>query len=157
MYTFGFSVLDGGELTITGATFDESFGEGIITNGGQSIALDQVLGDGIALASVDLMPGTYPLEFLTYNRDGDALAELFVAPGRVDFFDAGAFALLGRTSTNINYVRPAGLQLVPEPATVTSGAVGVLIIAVAACPRRRSGGFQPPVASSSTAAAATAS
>jgi hypothetical protein len=136
-YTFGFSVIDGGELTISGARFIESFGEGTITGGGQSLTLDRALGDGIALASVELLPGSYPIEFLSYNRDGDAIAELFVAPGRVGFFDTGAFALLGPTSTEINFVRPAGLQLVPEPASVISGAVGVLIITIAARRRKR--------------------
>jgi len=86
---------------------------------------------------VDLMPGTYPLEFVTYNSGGDALAELFVAPGRVDFFDASAFALLSTTPTNINYVRPAELQLVPEPATVVSAALGALAVALIALLRRR--------------------
>jgi hypothetical protein len=135
-YTFGFSVTDGGELTIPGARFIESFGEGTITGGGQSLTLDRALDDGIALASVELLPGSYAIEFLTYNRDGDAIAELFVAPGQVGFFDTAAFALLGPTSTEINYVRPAGLQLVPEPATLISGALAGLIMAFAACRRR---------------------
>jgi hypothetical protein len=136
-YTFGFSVLDGGELTIGGGLFRENFGEGAITNGGESLTLDRAATDGVALAVVDLMPGTYPLEFVTYNSGGDALAELFVAPGRVDFFDAGAFRLLTTTPTNINYVRPAGLQLVPEPARVVSGLVGVVIVGLMAWRRRR--------------------
>jgi hypothetical protein len=126
-FTFGFSVLDGGELTIHGAQFSETFGEGLITNGGQSLLLDRSTGDGIALAVVDLAQGHYSLEFVTYNRDGEMSAELFVAPGRVDFFDTSAFALLGPTSTLINYNRPAGLQLVPEPATVWSALIGAFV------------------------------
>jgi hypothetical protein len=137
-YTFGFSVLDGAELTITGARFNAAFGEGIITGAGRSLTLDHPTGDGVALATVSLPPGTYPLEFLTYNRDGDSLAELFVAPGRVEFFDAGAFTLLGPTPANINYVRPAGLQLVPEPATLTSlAAAGLLVTSFVAARRLR--------------------
>jgi hypothetical protein len=136
-YTFGFAVLDGGELTIDGAQFSESFGEGVITNGGQSLSLDRSTGDGVAFAAVDLAPGEYPLEFLTYNADGDMSAELFVAPGRVSFFDTGAFALLGQTPTMINFTRPAGLQLVPEPATLISGAIGGLIITIAVWRRKR--------------------
>jgi hypothetical protein len=136
-FTFGFSVLDGGELTIRGAQFSESFGEGVITNGGQSLLLDRSRGDGVALAVVDLLQGHYPLEFVTYNRDGEISAELFVAPGRVDFFDTSAFALLGPTSTTINYNRPAGLQLVPEPATLWSAMIGSLIAALVARHRLR--------------------
>lgn len=56
-------------------------------------------------------------------------AELFVAPGRVDFFDTGAFALLGPTSSIIDWGRLAGLQLVPEPATVSSAMIAGLIAA----------------------------
>jgi hypothetical protein len=136
-YTFGFSVLDGGEFTITGAQFNESFGEGAITNGGESLTLDRSVGDGVAFASVDLLPGIYPIEFVTYNRDGEALAELFAAPGRVAFFDAGAFALLDRTPESISYIRPAGLQLVPEPATLLSAIIGALIVMSIALGRLR--------------------
>jgi hypothetical protein len=136
-YTFGFNVLDGGELTIVGAQFNESFSDGIISDDGQSLTLDHVTEDGLAFAAVDLLPGTYPIEFLTYNRDGPAIAELFVAPGRVAHYDGAAFALLSETPTRILYSRPAGLQLVPEPATLVSGAVGGLIIAVIARRRRR--------------------
>ena len=52
-YTFGFYVLDGGALNIAGAEFKESFGEGIITDGGQSLTLDRVTDEGLALAVVD--------------------------------------------------------------------------------------------------------
>jgi hypothetical protein len=137
-YTFGFNVLDGGELTIVGAQFNESFGDGFISDDGQSLTLDQLTEDGLAFAAVDLSPGNYPLEFLTYNRDGPAIAELFVAPGRVEHYDGAAFALLSETPTRILYSRPAGLQLVPEPATVVSGVIGALMLAVIALRRLRS-------------------
>ena len=146
-YTFGFNVIDGGELTIAGAEFKESFGEGTITDDGQSLTLDLVTEDGLALAAVDLLPGNYPIEFLTYNRDGPAIAELFVAPGRVEHYDGAAFALLSETPTRILYSRPAGLELVPEPATLVSGAVGALIIAVIAR-RQRQGRFNQDSSSS---------
>ena len=137
-YTFGFAVLDGGELTIEGAQFNEVFGEGVITNGGQSLTLDRSLADGVAFASVDLLPGEYPLEFLTYNRDGDMSAELFVTAGRIDSFNTTWFQLLSQTTRPTHGNRPAGLQLVPEPATVWSATIGGLLVAIAAWSRRLS-------------------
>jgi hypothetical protein len=136
-YTLGFAVLDGGELTIEGAQFSESFGEGVITGDGQSLALDRSLADGVAFAAVDLLPGNYSIEFLTFNRDGEMSAELFAAPGRVPFFDTGAFTLLSPTPNFINYNRPAGLQLVPEPSTLWSAITGGLLTLIATCLHRR--------------------
>jgi hypothetical protein len=126
-YTFGFDTVDGAELTILGGNFTKAIGTGTLANNGQSLLVDSTDGPGLSLGSIDLAAGDYPLEFLTFNRDGDAFAELFVAPGAAEFFDARAFRLLSTTAISIDYTSPAGIQLVPEPDGVILACFAILL------------------------------
>jgi PEP-CTERM motif len=121
LYTFGFDVSDGAELTIAGGQFITTLGDALITNLGQSLTLEATDRTNLSLGLIDLAAGDYPLEFITFNHLDALSAELFVAPGFVELFDREAFSLLTRTSRRIDYDRAAGLRLVPEPSTVALG------------------------------------
>jgi hypothetical protein len=127
-YTFGFDTLHGAELTIARAKFSSVFGAGQIGGDGQSLWVDHPNGSGLTLGAVFLEAGEYPLDVLGYrNRDGGFL-ELFVAPGVQEAFNPDTFRLLNRQAQQINVSRPAGLQLVPEPASVCLMILGVALL-----------------------------
>lgn len=125
-YTFGFAGDDGGELTITGATFTSISSQvgASITNGGQSLTADVLTGDSLTFGTTNLAAGEYQIEYTFFERGGGAWTEIFVAPGALNAFDASAFRLLGQTSEQVDAVIGGGLQLVGSGPSVVGDTNG---------------------------------
>lgn len=147
IYTFGFATDDGAELIINGANFTTSNREGEVYNGtpvrgdadgnGQfeRLSFNENTGDSFTLGETNMNPGTYNVEFITWERGGGAFAEVFGFKGQLGGLLLPGLALkaLGdsssQTITDIN-----GLQLAGDVSIVVgdmddSGAVDNLDIA----------------------------
>jgi hypothetical protein len=118
VYTFGFNSDDGASLTIDGADFtiqaSADLNIATVTNDGESVEFDALSGGSFTLASTFLAAGDYPLEFLSFERNGGANAELFVGVGEWNSLFAPAFQLLGAPRQFIDISSPDGLQLVGD-------------------------------------------
>ncbi len=128
-YTFGFQGAGGAALTIAGADFSSLSEVGVVTDTGQTLAIEvepsqitQVFG------TVWLEAGDHPLELLMFDSNGPAMIELMVSPSGSPIVSRDAFRLLGDAPQTINLHRPAGLRLVPEPsyagALLVAGLIG---------------------------------
>jgi hypothetical protein len=129
VYTFGFDSDNGASLTIDGAAFEitRSIDTNVaaVLDGGETVAFDrQDFGTSYTLASTFLTAGDHALEFLMFERNGGASAELFAAVGKWNAFYAPAFTLLGEPARAVNISSPAGLQLVGDDVPVTGDTDG---------------------------------
>ncbi|HWB01919.1 MAG TPA: hypothetical protein VG796_02775 [Verrucomicrobiales bacterium] len=79
-----------------------------------------------------LAPGDYTMEAIFNEQGGGAGFFVYVAKGNYNTFDPNLFQLVG-AGENTEVLIPAGLQLVPEPGTVSLG----LLSALALLSRRR--------------------
>ena len=98
-YTFGFSSDDGARLRIFGATFTSSTRLNATNpanpaHSGDTLSFPGLTGNSDTLGVCHLTPGIYPIEFLTWERDGGAYAEVFSARGAKTAVDA-SFRLIG--------------------------------------------------------------
>lgn len=124
-YTFGFSGDDGSSLRITGATFTgKPTGNGAAA--GDTLQFDAPTGDSNTLGVTHLTPGDYPVEFTFFERAGGAFVELYAGQGVITDRASASLFLIGS---------PGGLQLVPEPGTVSLA--GISAMALLARRRRR--------------------
>ena len=107
-YTFGFSSDDGARLRIFGTNFTDSTwlnpehptGPAHTNN---TLSFSLPTGNSDTLGVCYLQPGTYGLEFLTWEGGGEAYCEVFVAQGAKTRIDTG-FRLVGHApSTPANH------------------------------------------------------
>jgi len=98
-YTFGFSGSEGGRLRISGATFTSStrVNAGNPANpahSGDTLSFPGLTDNAATLGVCSLVPGVYPVEFVTWERAGAAYCEVFAARGAQTSFNS-AFRLVG--------------------------------------------------------------
>lgn len=98
-YTFGFSSDDGARLRITGATFSSSTrlnpaNPANPAHSGNTLSFAAATGNSDTLGVCHLVPGSYLLEFLTWEYSGGAFCEVFAARGAKTAVDE-SFRLIG--------------------------------------------------------------
>ncbi len=98
-YTFGFSSDDGARLRVFGAAFISSTRLNAANpanpaHSGDSLSFPGTTGSSDTLGVCHLRPGVYPVEFLTWDRNAGAYAEVFAARGAKTVMDTG-FRLIG--------------------------------------------------------------
>jgi predicted outer membrane repeat protein len=97
-YTFGFASDDGAQLRIVGTVFSNSnpISVGNPANPahrGDTLAWPGVTGNSTTLGVAHLLPGTYEIEYLSYEATGGAFSQVFAASGVHNSLD-GSFRLL---------------------------------------------------------------
>jgi hypothetical protein len=97
-YTFGFSTDDGAQLRIKGAVFSGSTRLDIANpanpaHRGDTLSYPGNTGDSRTLGVTHLKPGSYDLEFMSWEVNGGAFSEVIAARGAKTSVDA-SFALL---------------------------------------------------------------
>ena len=123
-YTFGFSSAGGARLRVFGATFFSSTklnpaNPAASAHDGDTLSFPGVTQDSATLGVCYLKLGVYAVEFLTWERDGPAHAEVFAARGMKAVFDTDS-RLLGDPGA------PDGSLMLPRPETFTQGDGGYL-------------------------------
>jgi hypothetical protein len=98
-YTFGFSSSDGARLRIFGASFTSSTrlnasNPANPAHSGDTLSFPGLTDNSATLGVCHLVPGVYPVEFLTWEQHGIAYYEVFAARGVHTSVDA-AFRLAG--------------------------------------------------------------
>lgn len=114
-YTFGFASDDGARLRIFGTTFTSSTRLNATNpadpaHNGSVLSFPGLTGNSDTLGVCHLTPGTYGLEFVTWERGGGAFAEVFMAKGAKTAVDA-SFRLVGDSTP----ARGFSSGIVPEP------------------------------------------
>lgn len=104
-YTFGFSSDDGARLRITGATFSSSTrlnpaNPANPAHSGNTLSFANPTGNSDTLGVCHLVPGTYLLEFLTWEYSGGAYCEVFAARGAKTAVD-DSFRLIGHVPSGM--------------------------------------------------------
>ncbi len=127
-YTFGFQGAGGAALTIAGAVFSSLSELGVVTDAGQTLAVETEPSQiSPVFGTVWLEAGDHPLELVMFDQEGPAMMELMVSPSGSPIVSRDAFRLLGDAPQSIELYRPAGLQLVPEPQYAWSLLTAVLV------------------------------
>ena len=103
-YTFGFSSDDGAQLRVKGAIFQSSTrlnsaNPANPAHHGDTLAFPDNTADSATLGVAHLLPGTYEVEFLSWEVGGGAFCEVIWARGARTEFDS-SFRLLGDTGSS---------------------------------------------------------
>ncbi|MCX5684069.1 MAG: DUF5010 C-terminal domain-containing protein [Planctomycetota bacterium] len=140
VYTFFTFGDDGSQFRILGTTDEQWLARG--TNHGDQWRLSS-LADGFkfdgwgadAWGTINLLPGDYDLELIWQEGGGGAHIGLFAKYGTWDDVTNPIFLLGDSSAIDLDAV-PAGLEIMPEPATMVLMGIGVAGLAISR--RRRS-------------------
>ncbi len=137
-YTFGFSSSEGARLRVFGASFTSSarlnpFNPANPAHSGDTLSYPGLTGNADTLGVCFLQPGVYPVEFVTWERDGGAYCEVFAARGARTTVDS-AFRLIGDTAPGgtLDYVvngrMIGGFAIIAAPAQYGSTGIKTFMI-----------------------------